>query len=65
METLERRPGGSNSITALLLELSEGNREVEARLLLQVYLELRRSATSLQVEIPSEATTVPIDIHGN
>jgi RNA polymerase sigma factor (TIGR02999 family) len=45
MATLEPKPGGSDdSITALLLELSEGNRDAEARLLPQVYSELRRLA---------------------
>ena len=33
-----------NSITALLTQLSEGNREVEARLIPQIYEELRRLA---------------------
>ena len=33
-----------NSITALLTQLSEGNREVEARLIPQIYDELRRLA---------------------
>jgi RNA polymerase sigma factor (TIGR02999 family) len=36
--------GPDGSITALLVQLSEGNREVEARLLPQVYTELRRLA---------------------
>ena len=31
-----RSAGPDNSITALLAELSEGNREVEARLILQM-----------------------------
>jgi RNA polymerase sigma-70 factor, ECF subfamily len=45
MATLVPEPGGSdNSITALLAELSAGNREVEARLIPQVYGELRRLA---------------------
>ena len=45
MATLAPEPAGSdNSITALLLQLSAGNREVEARLIPQVYEELRRLA---------------------
>ena len=45
MATLAPEPGGSdNSITALLVQLSAGNREVEARLIPQVYGELRRLA---------------------
>jgi len=45
MATLAPEPGGSdNSITALLAELSAGNREVESRLIPQVYGELRRLA---------------------
>jgi RNA polymerase sigma-70 factor, ECF subfamily len=45
MATLVPEPGGSdNSITALLAELSAGNREVESRLIPQVYGELRRLA---------------------
>ncbi len=46
MATLAPEPGGSdNSITALLAELSAGNRDVEARLIPQVYGELRRLAS--------------------
>ena len=37
-------PSSANSITALLLQLSAGNREVEAQLIPQVYGELRRLA---------------------
>ena len=45
MATLAPEPGGSdNSITALLVQLSAGNREVEARLIPQIYGELRRLA---------------------
>jgi RNA polymerase sigma-70 factor (ECF subfamily) len=45
MATLVPEPEGSdNAITALLAELSAGNREVEARLIPQVYGELRRLA---------------------
>jgi RNA polymerase sigma-70 factor, ECF subfamily len=45
MATLAPEPAGSdNSITALLVQLSAGNREVEARLIPQVYGELRRLA---------------------
>jgi RNA polymerase sigma factor (TIGR02999 family) len=45
MATLAPEPGGSdNSITALLAELSAGNRDVESRLIPQVYGELRRLA---------------------
>ena len=45
MATLVPEPEGSdNSITALLAELSAGNRDVEARLIPQVYGELRRLA---------------------
>ena len=36
--------GPDNSITSLLAQLSEGNREVEARLIPQIYDELRRLA---------------------
>src|SRR6516164_5229046 len=36
--------GSDNSITALLVQLSAGNREVEAQLIPQVYGELRRLA---------------------
>jgi RNA polymerase sigma factor (TIGR02999 family) len=36
--------GPDNSITALLVQLSEGNREVEDRLIPQIYDELRRVA---------------------
>jgi RNA polymerase sigma-70 factor, ECF subfamily len=40
-----RSTGGlDNSITALLVQLSKGNREVEARLIPQIYDELRRVA---------------------
>jgi RNA polymerase sigma-70 factor (ECF subfamily) len=43
MATLAPEPGGSeNSITGLLAQLSARNREVEARLITQVYGELRR-----------------------
>ena len=45
MATLAPEPAGSdNSITALLVQLSAGNREVEALLIPQVYGELRRLA---------------------
>jgi RNA polymerase sigma factor (TIGR02999 family) len=45
MATLAPGPTGSdNSITALLAELSAGNRDVESRLIPQVYRELRRLA---------------------
>src|SRR5271170_6450133 len=45
MATLAPEPAGSdNSITALLVQLSAGNREVEAFLIPQVYGELRRLA---------------------
>jgi RNA polymerase sigma factor (TIGR02999 family) len=45
MANLEPELGGSgNSITALLVQLSEGNHEVEGRLIPQVYAELRRVA---------------------
>jgi RNA polymerase sigma-70 factor (ECF subfamily) len=45
MATFVPEPDGSdNSITALLAELSAGNREVESRLIPQVYGELRRLA---------------------
>jgi RNA polymerase sigma factor (TIGR02999 family) len=45
MATLAPEPAGSdNSITALLAELSAGNRDVETRLIPQVYGELRRLA---------------------
>jgi len=45
MATLAPEPGRSdNSITALLVQLSAGNREVEAQLIPQVYGELRRLA---------------------
>jgi len=45
MATLAPEPGGSdNSITALLAELSAGNRDVESRLIPQVYGQLRRLA---------------------
>ena len=45
MATLVPEQAGSdNSITALLLQLSAGNREVEAQLIPQVYGELRRLA---------------------
>ena len=44
MATVGREPGGDNSITALLLQLGEGNREVEERLIPQIYGELRRLA---------------------
>ncbi len=45
MATLAPGPAGSdNSITALLVQLSAGNREVEALLIPQVYGELRRLA---------------------
>jgi RNA polymerase sigma factor (TIGR02999 family) len=47
MATLAPEPGGSdNSITALLAELSAGNRDVESRLIPQVYGELRRLAAN-------------------
>jgi RNA polymerase sigma-70 factor, ECF subfamily len=46
MATLALEPGRSdNSITALLVQLSAGNREVEAQLIPQVYGELRRLAS--------------------
>jgi hypothetical protein len=47
MATLASGPGNSDhSITALLAQLSAGNREVEARLIEQVYGELRRLAAN-------------------
>jgi RNA polymerase sigma factor (TIGR02999 family) len=47
MATLAPGPGGSdNSITALLSQLSAGNRDVEALLIPQVYGELRRLAAN-------------------
>src|SRR5277367_1076044 len=45
MATVAPEPSSSdNSITALLMKLSAGNREVEAQLIPQVYGELRRLA---------------------
>src|SRR5277367_929770 len=45
MATLAPGPAGSdNSITALLVQLSAGKREVESQLIPQVYAELRRLA---------------------
>jgi RNA polymerase sigma factor (TIGR02999 family) len=45
MITIDREPDGSDdSITSLLAELSKGHREAEARLVPQVYAELRRLA---------------------
>lgn len=45
MATLGREINASdNSITAMLVQLGEGNREVEARLIPQIYGELRRLA---------------------
>jgi RNA polymerase sigma-70 factor, ECF subfamily len=45
MATFATEPGSSdNSITALLVQLSAGNRAVEAQLIPQVYAELRRLA---------------------
>jgi RNA polymerase sigma-70 factor, ECF subfamily len=45
METLHPKPEGpDNSITALLSQLSRGDRTVEARLIPQIYEELHRAA---------------------
>ncbi|HEX4321168.1 MAG TPA: sigma-70 family RNA polymerase sigma factor [Acidobacteriaceae bacterium] len=44
MKAINLEPGGKNSITALLQQLSEGNREVEADLIPQIYGELRQLA---------------------
>lgn len=44
MKPSEMEPGGGNSITALLQQLSEGNRNVEAELIPQIYGELRQLA---------------------
>ena len=44
MQAIQPEPGGGNSITALLQELSEGNREVEAVLIPQIYPALRQLA---------------------
>jgi RNA polymerase sigma-70 factor, ECF subfamily len=44
MATVGREPDADTSITALLLQLGEGNREVEERLIPQIYGELRRLA---------------------
>ena len=44
MKPFEMGPGGGNSITALLQQLSEGNRNVEAELIPQIYGELRQLA---------------------
>ena len=45
MATIEAGSGASDySITALLIQLSEGNRQVEERLICLVYDELRRLA---------------------
>ena len=44
MKDLKLEPGGDNSITALLHQLSAGNREAEADLVPQIYGELRRLA---------------------
>jgi RNA polymerase sigma-70 factor, ECF subfamily len=44
MKSFELEPGGENSITALLHKLSEGNRDVEADLIPQIYGELRQLA---------------------
>jgi RNA polymerase sigma-70 factor (ECF subfamily) len=44
MKAIQPGPGGENSITALLQELSEGNREVEAVLIPQIYPALRQLA---------------------
>ncbi|WP_263350424.1 sigma-70 family RNA polymerase sigma factor [Acidicapsa acidisoli] len=44
MKPLKPDSGDGNSITALLQQLSEGNREVEAALIPQIYPELRQLA---------------------
>ena len=44
MKASKGEAGGGNSITALLHQLSEGNREVEPDLIPQIYGELRRLA---------------------
>jgi RNA polymerase sigma factor (TIGR02999 family) len=44
MKDLKLEPGGEHSITALLHQLSAGNREAEADLVPQIYGELRRLA---------------------
>ena len=45
IQLLRPKPGSSdNSVTALLVQLGAGNREVEASLIPQVYSELRRLA---------------------
>lgn len=46
MKAFEPGPGVSNSITALLQKLSDGNREVEAELVPQIYGELRKLAAA-------------------
>jgi len=60
MATLAPKPSGSdNSITALLLQLSAGNREVEAQLIPQVYGELRRLAARYMRHERGEHTLQP------
>lgn len=44
MNAMQPEPGGENSITALLQQLSEGHREVEADLIPQIYPALRQLA---------------------
>ena len=44
MKSSQPEPSGKNSITALLQQLSEGNREVEVNLIPQIYPELRQLA---------------------
>jgi RNA polymerase sigma factor (TIGR02999 family) len=44
MKDIQPEAGGENSITALLQQLSEGNREVEANLIPQIYPALRQLA---------------------
>jgi hypothetical protein len=60
MATLAPEPSRSdNSITALLLQLSAGNRDVEALLIPQVYGELRRLAARYMRHERGEHTLQP------
>ena len=45
MKSAKSGAGGEDSITALLHQLSQGNREVEAYLVPQIYGELRKLAS--------------------
>lgn len=65
MGTLHPKPEGSdNSITALLSQLSQGDRTVEARLIPQIYEELHRAAARyMRAERPNHTLQPTALVH--